>query len=108
MHRLETTRRRLLQAGGTAAALSMVSTASGRESSSLGPQFGQARSCVLVFLSGGHPQHETFDPKPEAPKELRGPFAPISTNIPGIHYCELLPRIARVFFKQKTACEIFT
>jgi hypothetical protein len=96
MHRLETTRRRLLQAGGSAAALSMVSTASSRESSSLGPQFGQARSCVLVFLSGGHPQHETFDPKPEAPKELRGPFAPISTNIPGIHYCELLPRIARI------------
>ena len=96
MHRHKTTRRRLLQAGGSAAALSLASTASARESSSLGPQFGQARSCVLVFLSGGHPQHETFDPKPRAPKELRGPFAPISTNIPGIQYCELLPRIARI------------
>ena len=51
---------------------------------------------MLVFLSGGHPQHETFDPKPQAAAELRGPFKPISTNIPGIHYCELLPRIARI------------
>ena len=58
--------------------------------------FRQAKSCILVFLSGGHPQHETFDPKPDAPAEIRGPFKPIDTNVPGIQLCELLPRTARV------------
>ncbi len=91
-----TTRRTVLQTGGLAAALSGMPPAVARESTILGPQFGRARSCVLVFLSGGHPQHETFDPKPQAPAELRGPFQPISTNIPGIQYCELLPRISRI------------
>ena len=90
------TRRRMLQSGGLAAALSGIPLAAARKTNTLGPQFGRARSCVLVFLSGGHPQHETFDPKPRAPAELRGPFQPISTNIPGIQYCELLPRISRI------------
>jgi len=58
--------------------------------------FGRANSCILVFLSGGHPQHETFDPKPDASVETRGPFKPIDTNVPGIRLCELLPRTARV------------
>jgi hypothetical protein len=56
--------------------------------------FGRARSCILLFLSGGPPQHETFDPKPDAPAELRSPFKPIPTNVPGVRFCELLPRTA--------------
>lgn len=56
--------------------------------------FGQAKSIIFLYLAGGPPQHETFDPKPEAPREIRGPFSPISTNIPGIQFCELLPRTA--------------
>ena len=59
-------------------------------------QFGSAKSCILIFLVGGHPQHETFDPKPDAPAELRGPFKPIHTNVPGVQFCELLPRTARM------------
>ena len=51
---------------------------------------------MFIFLSGGHPQHETFDPKPDAPAEMRGPFQPIDTNVPGVRFCELLPRTARV------------
>ena len=39
----------------------------------------------MLFLSGGPPQHETFDPKPMAPSEIRGPFRPIDTKVPGIH-----------------------
>ena len=96
MDTVPTTRRTVLQSGGLAAALSGIPLAAAGKSNILGPQFGRARSCVLVFLSGGHPQHETFDPKPRAPAELRGPFQPISTNIPGIQYCELLPRISRI------------
>ena len=56
--------------------------------------FGKAKSILMLFLSGGPPQHETFDPKPDAPAEIRGPFNPISTSVPGIHFCELLPRTA--------------
>jgi hypothetical protein len=60
------------------------------------PTFGRAKNIIYVWLQGGPPQHETFDPKPEAPSEIRGPFKPIQTNIPGIQFCELLPRIARM------------
>ena len=56
--------------------------------------FGRAKNVIFLYLAGGPPQHETFDPKPHAPAEIRGAFAPIQTNIPGIHLCELLPRTA--------------
>ena len=59
-----------------------------------GRSFGQAKNVIFLYLAGGPPQHETFDPKPDAPVEIRGPFNPISTNIPGIQICELLPRTA--------------
>jgi hypothetical protein len=50
----------------------------------------------LIWLRGGASHLETFDPKPQAPSEYRGPFKPIATNIPGIHICELLPRLAKI------------
>ncbi|MCA8983478.1 MAG: DUF1501 domain-containing protein [Planctomycetaceae bacterium] len=50
---------------------------------------------ILVWLRGGASHLETFDPKPEAPVEYRGPFAPISTNVPGIQISELLPRLSQ-------------
>jgi len=53
-------------------------------------------SVVMVYLPGGPTQHETFDPKPEAPAEIRGAFAPIRTAVPGVRFCELLPRLARL------------
>ena len=58
--------------------------------------FGKAKSVIYLWLQGGPPQHETFDPKPDAPAEIRGPFKPIQTNVPGIRFCELLPRTARI------------
>ena len=58
-------------------------------------KFGSAKSCIILFLGGGPPQHETFDPKPEAPLEIRGDFKPIRTSVPGMHFCELLPRTAK-------------
>src|SRR6266481_1288005 len=58
--------------------------------------FGKAKNVIFLWLQGGPPQHETFDPKPDAPAEIRGPFKPIQTNIPGVHFCELLPRISRI------------
>ncbi|HEX3656732.1 MAG TPA: DUF1501 domain-containing protein [Pirellulales bacterium] len=58
--------------------------------------FGRARSCLVLFLSGGPPQHETFDPKGDAPVEVRGPFRPIATRSAGTSVCELLPGIAKI------------
>jgi hypothetical protein len=58
--------------------------------------FGRAKSCIILFLMGGPPQHSTWDPKPDAPAEIRGEFGPIATTTPGLSISELLPRVARV------------
>jgi hypothetical protein len=49
---------------------------------------------ILLWLPGGPPHMETYDMKPDAPAEYRGPFKPIHTNVPGLDVCELLPRHA--------------
>ena len=52
---------------------------------------------VILFWANGGPSHlETFDLKPGAPGEIRGPFRPIRTNVPGMHICEHLPQLARL------------
>src|SRR3989304_3904618 len=53
-------------------------------------------ACIFVWLHGGASHLETYDLKPEAPDEFRGPFRPIRTEVPGVEICELLPRHARV------------
>ncbi len=58
--------------------------------------FGRAKACIVLFLAGGPPQHETFDPKPDAPREVRGDFLSIPTSVPGVHFSETLPHTARV------------
>src|SRR5881275_763037 len=58
--------------------------------------FGKARACILLFPYGSPPQHETFDPKPEAPAEVRGELGAIATRVPGLRVCEHLPRVAGV------------
>jgi Protein of unknown function (DUF1501) len=62
----------------------------------VGSSFGRARSCIVLFLMGGPPQHSTWDPKPDAPAEVRGAFRPIATTVTGLSICELLPRTALV------------
>ncbi|HEV3167224.1 MAG TPA: DUF1501 domain-containing protein [Isosphaeraceae bacterium] len=52
-------------------------------------------SCILLWLQGGISHIDSFDPKPEAPTEIRGEFGVIDTNVPGIHLCEPLPRLAQ-------------
>jgi hypothetical protein len=55
-----------------------------------------ARSVIYVFLSGGLAQHESFDPKPDAPDGIRGEFASITTRTPGVRITEHLPRLAAI------------
>jgi hypothetical protein len=57
------------------------------------------RAAINIFLGGGPPHQDTFDLKPDAPKEIRGEFKPIATNVPGIQVCEVFPRLARVMDK---------
>jgi hypothetical protein len=61
-----------------------------------GGSFGQAKACILLYLYGAPSQLETYDPKPDAPAEIRGQFQPIDTAVPGLQICEHLPRLARV------------
>src|SRR5207247_336221 len=57
------------------------------------------KSVIMIFLSGGPPHQDMVDLKPYAPAEIRGEFAPIQTNVPGIQLCELLPRLAKTMDK---------
>jgi hypothetical protein len=54
----------------------------------------KAKSVLVVFLLGGPSHLDTFDPKPDGPAEYRGPFTAISTRTPGVHFTELLPKLA--------------
>jgi hypothetical protein len=56
-------------------------------------------NCIMLFLVGGPGHLDTWDPKPEAPEEVRGPFRPIETNVPGVRVTELFPRLARLMDK---------
>ncbi len=94
------TRRDLLHLGGLSlfglnvashSALQAAATESNSD-----PHFGRAKSCILVYLIGAPPQHETFDPKPEAPAAIQGELKAIRTSVPGTSICELLPRTAEL------------
>ena len=58
--------------------------------------FGRAKSVLVVFASGGQSQLETFDPRPDAPLEVRGEFGAIESSVPGTFLCEHLPRLAKL------------
>ncbi|MEI7686731.1 MAG: DUF1501 domain-containing protein [Planctomycetota bacterium] len=59
----------------------------------------RSKGVIVIFLSGGASQLDTYDLKPDAPREIRGPYNPIRTNVPGIDICEWLPETSRVMDK---------
>src|SRR5437773_7838739 len=84
-------RRELLRVGGLSAfGLSLAQLPKARAASG-GAGFGRAKACIVLWMSGGPPQHETWDPKPDAPAEVRGPFGSIPTAVPGVRVGELMP-----------------
>ncbi|HEV3142408.1 MAG TPA: DUF1501 domain-containing protein [Gemmataceae bacterium] len=88
-------RREVLRAGGLAAlGLSLPALLRARATASP-KSTGHAKSCIVLFLMGGPPQHSTWDPKPDAPSEIRGEFGPTDTNVPGIRVSSVLPNLAR-------------
>jgi hypothetical protein len=64
-------------------------------SARLGRAFGQAKSCILIYLFGGPSHIDIWDMKPAAPPEIRGEFKPQATNVSGITITDQLPRLAR-------------
>jgi uncharacterized protein (DUF1501 family) len=53
-------------------------------------------NCIFIFLIGGMSHHDLWDPKPDAPAEIRGDFSPISTRVPGLQVSNILPHVAQV------------
>ena len=60
------------------------------------PSNGQAKSCILIYLWGGPPQMDMWDPNPEAPQGIRSLFDPVSTTLPGVHVSDRMPRFAKL------------
>ncbi len=60
---------------------------------------GSHKSVIMIYLCGGPPHQDMYDIKIDAPAEIRGPFAAIPTNVPGIQICEHLPRMAKIMDK---------
>ncbi|MFZ5833392.1 MAG: DUF1501 domain-containing protein [Planctomycetota bacterium] len=63
---------------------------------SRGASRGKAKGIIHIFLPGGMAHQESFDPKPLAPIEYRGSFGPVKTKLPGVQFCETLPRLAQL------------
>ena len=85
-------RRRLLQVGGLASCGLTLPELLAAESSSSSPP----KSCIFIHQYGGLSQLDSWDPKPDAPDEIRGPYKPIATATPGLQVGELMPRLAKL------------
>jgi len=88
-----TSRRELLRVGAAGAlGLTLGDLLALRQA---GAAAADESACIVLWLSGGPSQFDSFDPKSEAPAEIRGPFKPIETNVSGIRVCETFPKLAR-------------
>src|SRR5207302_4736250 len=90
------TRRAFLQAGGSSVLGLSLADLLRCQAQAGTPTFGSAKSVLLLWLWGGPCHLDTWDPKPGAPLEFRGPFSPIATKVPGIRIGELFPHLAQL------------
>ena len=84
---------------GAAVSLSGMLSGESHAAADAGGVTKDDRSLIIVFLKGGLSTIDTFDMKPAAPREVRGPFQPMSTRVPGLTICELMPRMAQAMHK---------
>src|SRR5262249_7703713 len=89
------TRRAFLEVGGSRLLGLSAADLLRLQAKGAGSMSGSARSVLFLWLWGGPAHLDTWDPKPNAPVEYRGPFAPIATRVPGIRIGELFPQIAQ-------------
>ncbi len=85
-------RRNFLKIGALASGLTMADILRAESAS---PNAGKAKNVINIYLPGGPTHMDTFDLKPNAPREFRGEFNPIATNVPGMEICELMPKLAQ-------------
>jgi hypothetical protein len=101
-------RRNFLQIGAFGATFTLADLLRGRASAKPGPASGSgastssSKSAIMIYLPGGPSHMDMYDLKPDAPKEFRGEFNPIATNVPGVQICEHFPLQARMW--DKLAC----
>jgi hypothetical protein len=94
-------RRGLLRVGGLVFGLGLTDLLAAEHPARRGPYprempRGRAKACILLFMWGGPSQLDTWDPKPEAPAEVRGEFRSIATSVSGVRISEHFPRLARL------------
>jgi hypothetical protein len=93
-------RRQILHAGGLASLgltlAPLLRAAGARAASPAAPRAEPIRSCIVLFYYGGPSHLDTWDMKPDAPREVRGEFRPVATCVPGVRVCEHLSHCARV------------
>ncbi len=96
------TRRELLRVGGSAmfglslAAILSQEKARASEGASVGGSFGKAKSVILIYLQGGPSHLDLWDPKDDVPDKVKSVFKPIPTKLPGVHFTEIMPKLAQV------------
>lgn len=92
--RREFLRTSALGLSGLTAGLSRAPALLADHDANLRASFGRAKRCLVLYIYGAWSQLDTFDPKPDAPAEIRGEFSPIDTCLPGVRICEHLPRMS--------------
>src|SRR5918993_6134107 len=100
------TRRELLRAGSLGIFglslpqfLAWQGTAQANPKLEGGRGFGSAKSVMFIFLQGGPSHLDIWDPKPDAPANIRGEFSTLPTKVPGLHVTEVMPNLAKVLDK---------
>src|SRR5688572_29410744 len=91
------TRRRFLQAGAAGlVGLNLPNCLAMKAAGAVDENKAEIKNCITLFLVGSPGHVDTFDMKPNAPADIRGPFKPTKTNVPGIEICEHLPLMAKL------------
>src|SRR4051794_18956407 len=90
------TRRDFLQVGTLGAiGLSLPQMLAAKEAGAVKPDHDD-RACIMIFNLGAPSNMDLWDMKPDAPAEIRGPFKPVASKVPGLQFSEILPRHARI------------
>src|SRR5580692_1233891 len=89
-------RRNFLKIGALGAGLSLADMLRGRAAAAASGRPSSTKSAIMIYLPGGPSHMDMWDLKPDAPREFRGEFNPIATNVPGVQICEHFPLQAQM------------